>query len=74
MQMRKLTRSRLVKVRLEAGLAPAGTEVTFGGKTAGRLGATLNGEGLALLRLDMLEEAQASGQPFAAGQAQLRPL
>jgi folate-binding protein YgfZ len=74
MQMRKLTRSRLVKVRLEGAEAAPGTDVTFGGKMAGRMGSALDGAGLALLRLDMVDEARAKGGTLSAEGARLIPV
>ena len=61
MQHRGLARNRVRQVHF-AGRAPApGSDVRAGGLLIGRMGSSAQGVGLAMLRLDRLEEAQASG-------------
>jgi len=67
MQHRGTARSRVVPVRLEGAASP-GTEVTAGGKPAGRLGSLAGDRGLALLRLDRVADAPAE---ILAGAARL---
>jgi folate-binding protein YgfZ len=71
MEHRGTARTRIVPVVLE-GPAPAlGTEVAAGGKTLGRMGSSAGRHGLALLRLDRVDDALATGAPLAAGGATL---
>jgi folate-binding protein YgfZ len=59
-------RKGLVKVAI-SGTAPCGTEITAGGKPAGRLYTQSGGHAIAYLRLDR------SDAPLMAGEATLRP-
>jgi folate-binding protein YgfZ len=63
MQHRGTARTRIVPVALEeTGVAHPGAEIFAGGKTAGHLGSTTrDGRGLALVRLDRIEDALAEG-------------
>lgn len=80
---RGLVRKRLMPVKIE-GPAPApGTPVMAGGQEAGEMrsscagtpdGVTGEGLGLALLRLEKIEDARAAGIPLLAGTATLTPL
>ena len=79
---RGLVRKRLMPVAIE-GPAPApGTPVMAGDEEAGEMrsscvcapdGATRDGLGLALLRLEKIEAAEAAGIPLRAGLATLTP-
>jgi hypothetical protein len=72
MEHRGSARTRVVPVTF-AGPAPAtGSAVTAGDKPAGTLGSTAAGRGLALLRLDRVEEALAAGKPLLADGTRLR--
>jgi hypothetical protein len=72
MEHRGSARTRVVPVTF-AGPAPAtGSTVTAGDKPAGTLGSTAAGRGLALLRLDRVEEALAAGKPLLADGTRLR--
>lgn len=74
MEHRGTARTRVVPVLLD-GLQPSiGEAVTAGAKTIGRMGSSVKGRGLALLRLDRVEEARDAGQPLIAGAAMLTPL
>lgn len=66
-QFRKSARKRIVKIRFD-GLAPApGTQITAGETNIGQVGSTAGVEGLAMVRLDRLEEARAAGVALKAG-------
>jgi hypothetical protein len=66
MQHRGTARTRIVPVVADAALPPAGTEIRIGDRPAGTLGSSAGMRGLALLRLDRVEEGQAAGEPLAA--------
>ncbi len=66
-QFRKSARKRIVKIHFD-GLAPApGTQITAGETIIGHVGSTAGGEGLAMVRLDRLEDAPAAGVALKAG-------
>jgi tRNA-modifying protein YgfZ len=69
---RARARSRIVPVAYE-GFAPEdGLPVTAGERTVGTMGSAAEGRGLAMLRLDRVEEALAAGAVLAAGGIALR--
>jgi folate-binding protein YgfZ len=73
MKYRMLVKKRLLPVTV-AGTAPeSGTLVMLGDREAGEIRSVVDGRGLALLRLDLVAEAAASGLVFTAGLAQLVP-
>jgi folate-binding protein YgfZ len=74
MQHRGTARTRIVPVMFEDFAAEAGTPVMAGDKQVGTLGSSANGRGLAMLRLDRVEEAMAAGVPLTAGGLLLRPV
>ncbi len=64
---RNSARKRIAKVRFD-GPAPAqGTQITAGETIIGQIGSTAGAEGLAMVRLDRLEEARAAGVALKAG-------
>ena len=65
MQHRGTARTRIVRIALD-GLAPAGAAVTAGDKAIGTLGSSIDGHGLALLRLDRAADAIEAGAAFSA--------
>jgi folate-binding protein YgfZ len=69
MQHRGTARTRVVTVTFADGVSPPeGTEATAGGKSAGRIySSARGGHALAMLRLDRIEDALASGGPVEAG-------
>ena len=70
---RGLVRKRLMPVTIE-GLTPGpGTPVMAGAQEAGEMRSARADLGLALLRLDKIEEARAAGIPLVAGNARLTP-
>jgi hypothetical protein len=63
---RNSARKRIVKIHFE-GPAPAqGTQITAGETNIGEVGSTAGVEGLAMVRLDRLEEARAAGVALKA--------
>ncbi|MCP8939057.1 folate-binding protein [Alsobacter sp. SYSU M60028] len=68
MQHRGTARTRIVPVRFRGGVgAGEGAEAHAGGRAAGRIGSvTADGRALAMLRLDRVEDALASGGALEA--------
>jgi folate-binding protein YgfZ len=62
-------RTRVVPVRYEQHAPDAGVPVMLGDKSVGMMGSTAGGKGLALLRLDRIENADA---PLTAGGIPIR--
>jgi hypothetical protein len=67
MQHRGTARTRAVPVRFEGQAPEAGTAITAGGRQVGTLGSAGGGRGIALLRLDRVDEALAEGGTLSAG-------
>lgn len=68
MQHRGTARTRVVPIVFEGGIAAeTGAEATAGGKTLGRIGSGANGHALAMLRLDRVADALATGEPLHGG-------
>jgi tRNA-modifying protein YgfZ len=65
------TRTRVVPVAFDGFAPDAGAPVTAGEKTVGTLGSTVSGRGLAMLRLDRVADAIASGAPLVTGDVTL---
>ena len=72
MQHRGTARKRFVPVAIDGETPAMGTDVTAGGKPIGTMGSSTGSSGLALLRLDRLEQALANGDPVVCRQAVLR--
>jgi folate-binding protein YgfZ len=71
---RALIRKRLLPVVIDGPPPPAGTEITLDGEKAGEMRSAHDGLGLALMRLEQVEKASASGGgTFEAGEARLTP-
>ena len=64
---RSSARSRILPIGYDAFAPSSGLAVMAGEKQAGTLGSTAKGRGLALLRLDRVEDALESGTPLNAG-------
>jgi folate-binding protein YgfZ len=66
---RGLVKKQLHIVQAESGAAlpPAGTLVTLDGAEAGEMRSSLNGTGLALLRLEAVAKAESDGKKLEAG-------
>jgi folate-binding protein YgfZ len=73
-QHRGSARSRVVPIAYDDYAPSSGLPVVAGDKEIGMLGATANGRGLALLRLDRVADAQAAGVPLTAGGIAIRPV
>ena len=71
---RGLIRKRLFRVDAEGPLPPPGTLIMLGDKEAGVMYSGLGHSGLALLRLEQIEEAAQSGERLRAGDATLTPV
>jgi folate-binding protein YgfZ len=68
---RHTARSRVVPVEFEN--APwGGLAVMAGDKAVGTMGSSISGRGLALLRLDRVADAMASGTPLISGGVEIR--
>ena len=65
-------RRRIVPVKAEAFAPDAGVPVMAGGKQIGTMGSAAGPKGLAMLRLDYVADAEASGTPVIAGGIALR--
>jgi folate-binding protein YgfZ len=73
MKYRSLVRKQLMPVRIEGELPPPGTPVLLNGEDAGEMRSALDGQGLALLRVDAVERADREGLRLTAGSAALTP-
>ncbi|MBV8848142.1 MAG: folate-binding protein YgfZ [Methylobacteriaceae bacterium] len=71
MQHRGTARKRVVKVAFTGEAPPPGSEIKAGDALIGTMGSSAGGRGLALVRLDRLEEAKAAGVPFVACDASI---
>jgi tRNA-modifying protein YgfZ len=69
---RGTARSRIVPVMYEGFAPEPGSPVFAGDKQVGTFGSAAAGRGLAMLRLDRVEEAQRAGLPLIAGGVPLR--
>ena len=74
---RGLIKRRLMPVSMEGPAPQPGTDVHLGDKPVGTMRSVVSGDGaasgLALLRLDAVEQARVSGAPLTAGDAILTP-
>jgi tRNA-modifying protein YgfZ len=69
---RASARSRVVPIVYDEFSPLEGLPVTAGDKQVGMLGSTAKGHGLALLRLDRVEDARVAGIPLEAGGVAIR--
>jgi folate-binding protein YgfZ len=68
MQHRGTARKRIVQVAFSGAAPPQGTEIKAGEALIGTMGSSAGGHGLAMLRVDRLEQAKAAGvAPIASG-------
>lgn len=67
MQHRGTARRRVVQVLAESSLPESGTELSAKGKPVGTLGTVAGAKGLAIVRIDRVGEALASGTEILAG-------
>ncbi len=70
-QFRNSPRKRILKVRFDGPPPRPGSEVMMGEISIGQVGSTAGSEGLAMLRLDRLEDAKSAGIRLRAGEAAL---
>jgi folate-binding protein YgfZ len=68
MQHRGTARRRVATVAAEMPLPAAGTEITAGGKPVGTLGTVSGSSALAIVRIDRVGDAIATGTPLLAGE------
>lgn len=66
-------RKRIVQVTAEGFAPEAGLPVMAGERAIGNMGSAAGAQGLAMLRLDHLAEAEANGVPIIAGGVRLYP-
>ena len=70
-QFRNSARKRILKVRFDGPPPLPGSEVMMGEISIGQVGSTAGSEGLAMLRLDRLEDARSAGIRLKAGEASI---
>lgn len=70
---RGLIKKRLVPVAIEGATPALGSPVMLGTREAGEMRSGRDGIGIALLRLEVLDEALSTGEPLIAGESRLRP-
>ena len=66
MKHRGTARRRVVTVTADGDLPPTGTEITANGKPVGALGTVCGRKALAIVRIDRIADALASGTPLLA--------
>jgi hypothetical protein len=69
---RASARSRVVPIAYDEFAPSSGLPIMAGDKQVGTLGSTAKGRGLALVRLDRVENARAAGMPLEAGGITIR--
>jgi folate-binding protein YgfZ len=74
MKYRGLVRKRLLPVTFAGAPPPPGTVIRLGGREAGEMRSGIEGQGLALLRLEHVEKAKAEGMPLLAGDTEILPV
>jgi tRNA-modifying protein YgfZ len=66
MERRGTARTRIVPVTFDGAAPSAGTVVMAAERSVGTIGSSMDGRGLALLRLDRAQDALAAGHPLKA--------
>jgi tRNA-modifying protein YgfZ len=66
MQNKSVVRKRVVRIEAPTALA-TGADITGGAATIGKVGSVVGNAGLAMLRLDRVDEALAKGEAIVAG-------
>jgi folate-binding protein YgfZ len=74
MKYRGLVRKRLLPVTFTGAPPPPGTVIRLGRREAGEMRSGIEGQGLALLRLEHVEKARADGMPLMAGETEIMPV
>jgi folate-binding protein YgfZ len=70
---RGLVKKRLVPVAIHGPLPVPGSPITLGGNEVGEMRSGQDGVGIALLRLEAVDESLSTGAPLTAGNARLVP-
>jgi len=70
---RGLVKKRLVPVAIHGPLPVPGSPITLGGNEVGEMRSGQDGVGIALLRLEAVDESLSTGVPLTAGNARLVP-
>jgi folate-binding protein YgfZ len=73
MKYRGLVRKRLLPVAFTGAPPPPGTIIRLGEREAGEMRSGIDGQGLALLRLEQVAKARAEGARLMAGATEIRP-
>jgi hypothetical protein len=73
-KFRGVIRKRLFRVDVDGPLPAPGTPIVLGAKEAGVMRSGQGSVGLALLRLELVDEARSSGAPLMAGPARVTPV
>lgn len=68
---RKAARKRIVKVHFNGPTPAPGSDILLGDVTIGQIGSIAGSEGLAMLRLDRVDDAKAAGVPLKVGDTSL---
>ena len=71
---RGTARTRIVPIAYDGFAPEAGTAVMAGDKEVGTLGSSAGGRGLAMMRLDRVEDALTAGMPLTAGGVPIHPM
>ena len=71
---RGTVRKRLMPVAIDGPPPAPGTPILFAGGDAGTMRSSIDGKGIALLRLEVVDKAAETSQPLVAGDARLTPL
>jgi folate-binding protein YgfZ len=74
MHYRGLVRKRLLPVVLKGPRPEPGTIIRLGEREAGEMRSSIDGRGLALLRLDRIAEAEQAAAPLYAGATEVLPV
>jgi len=72
MQHRGTARTRTVRILLDGPSPETGAAILAGDKTVGTMGSTAGQHGLALIRIDRVEDALEAGTPLTAGGLAIR--
>ena len=74
MKYRGLVRKQLLPVTFTGAPPPPGTIIRLGEREAGEMRSGIEGQGLALLRLEHVAKAEAGGIPLLAGDTEVVPV
>ncbi|MGO9025786.1 MAG: YgfZ/GcvT domain-containing protein [Beijerinckiaceae bacterium] len=68
---RRSARKRIVKIHFKGPVPETGTDILAGEASIGHIGSVSGSDGLAMLRLDRVEDAKAAGTAIRAGDAKV---